>query len=265
MTIATPATNRRRSNTSRSPRRTRSPSPPTARLPPRSRRRWRSSTREGFEVSALRRARWCRGGRRPAGHRRLEEAPNTFGARSTSWDGRRPEATSSQASAVFRRCCASFSTGYSRTNSSNGAATGPRRCWRPRAPTIVCSRCSTIVATRVLPVLHACISSLNLAEQAEPSVELVAAYSNAHAVASILPAQGLAAAYLTRERNAGEAFEPERRTYMGVSPHSAGRGSAMVEGRDRAGTLPRHRRSDRFPAADGRDRRHPRKRPLSRW
>jgi serine/threonine protein kinase/tetratricopeptide (TPR) repeat protein len=47
----------------------------------------------------------------------------------------------------------------------------------------------------VLPMLHACVKTLNLAELSGPSPELTVAYANAHAVAGILPGQKLVPTY----------------------------------------------------------------------
>lgn len=48
---------------------------------------------------------------------------------------------------------------------------------------------------QVLPMLHTCLRTLNLAEQAPPSATLTIAFTNAYAVAGVLPLPRLAAAY----------------------------------------------------------------------
>jgi serine/threonine protein kinase len=63
--------------------------------------------------------------------------------------------------------------------------------------------------------LYAAVRTLNLAEAAPPSPELVNAYANAHAVAGIVPARGLSCTYRDRARDAVQRVQdPASRTYF---------------------------------------------------
>jgi tetratricopeptide (TPR) repeat protein len=79
-----------------------------------------------------------------------------------------------------------------------------------------------------LPMLHANLRTLNLAERAPPSPELAVAYANAFAAASLLPPmRGAAAAYLRRAEQAVAAVgDPAVESYLemlrGVNLSAAG-------------------------------------------
>ncbi len=60
-----------------------------------------------------------------------------------------------------------------------------------------------------IPVLHATLSALNLAERVGPSPELALAYANAHGTAGIIPLHGLAETYARRARETLRAV-PDR-------------------------------------------------------
>jgi serine/threonine protein kinase/tetratricopeptide (TPR) repeat protein len=63
--------------------------------------------------------------------------------------------------------------------------------------------------------LYAALRTLNLAEAAPPSPELVNAYANAHAVAGIVPARGLSRTYRDRARDAIQrVHDPASKTYF---------------------------------------------------
>ncbi len=174
---------------------------------------------EGFEVSALRRARWCRlAGDALQGVGELEESAKYY--RRTvdilGWPAPRGGRLS-QLSAVLTQVLRQVlhrvlpKTFLERGRHHSDVLLEAARAY-DRLQQVLYYR-----GDAILPVLHACISSLNLAERAQPSVELVAAYSNAHAVASILPAQGLAEAYLTRaQATLAKRSDPNVETYMAV-------------------------------------------------
>jgi len=57
----------------------------------------------------------------------------------------------------------------------------------------------------VLPMLHTCLRTLNLAEQGPPSATLTVAYTNAYAVAGVIPLPKLAAVYEALARQSMQA------------------------------------------------------------
>jgi serine/threonine protein kinase/tetratricopeptide (TPR) repeat protein len=66
-----------------------------------------------------------------------------------------------------------------------------------------------------LPMLYACVRTLNLAELARPSPELTIAYANAYAVAGVLPARRLVEVYRRRAlENMRAAPDPAAETYF---------------------------------------------------
>jgi serine/threonine protein kinase/tetratricopeptide (TPR) repeat protein len=172
---------------------------------------------EGFAVSALRRARWCRlAGEALHGVGELDGSADYYRRTVSILGWPAPKASlSSQLFAVLAQVLRqvlhrmSPRTFLERDRQHSDALLEAARAY-DRLQQVLYFR-----GDAMLPMLHACISSLNLAERAEPSVELVAAYSNAHAVAGILPAHGLAEAYLTRAKETlAKRSDPNVDTYM---------------------------------------------------
>jgi tetratricopeptide (TPR) repeat protein len=174
---------------------------------------------EGFEVSTLRRARWCRlTGDALYGIGDLDGSAEYFRrtVRILGW----PPPANSVPAQLFAVLTQVLQQVLHRLLPGAFLERGRHRSERLLEAARGYDRLQQVLYYRgeaILPVLHACISSLNLAEQAEPSVELVTAYSNAHAVAGILPAQGLAEAYLTRARETlAKRSNPNVDTYMTI-------------------------------------------------
>jgi len=174
---------------------------------------------EGFEVSTLRRARWCRlAGDALQGIGDLEGSAEYFRrtVRILGW----PPPEQSLTSQIFAVLAEVLRQVLHRLFPRVFLERGRHRSDRLLEAARGYDRLQQVLYYRgdaMLPVLHACISSLNLTEQAEPSVELVAAYANAHAVASLLPAHGLAEAYHARARETlAKRSNPNVDTYMAL-------------------------------------------------
>ncbi|HEU4582051.1 MAG TPA: protein kinase [Polyangiaceae bacterium] len=90
-------------------------------------------------------------------------------------------------------------------------APGARRSRRDPQRTLDCAliydrlQQAAYYTGEVLPMLHTCLRTLNLAEQAPPSPTLTIAYTNAHAVAGVMPLPKLAARYEQLARSSMQA------------------------------------------------------------